>query len=543
MLVDYAISQPSQNSIETVATVPSQFETDPETLERELGSTELDSILGLTVKRDSAAKKTTFLAMHLAQTSQDQYNVGFQAESGTGKTYIPDELVAYFPASEVRLIAGASPTSFFHEIGESRLLVELEKQEDLAGVFDEDELKKERVADLEYRKLLVEAEKEKRAPPRDTRRRVTFVNLANKIVVFQDMPHWILMEKLRPLLSHDRKILRYQITDRQGKGSLRTKTIVIKGYPTVVFATARSTREDQEKTRIWLLSPETTQEKIGEALELLGFRVGDRGAFQQWLEADPGRRWLRLRIHRIRETGIDDVVIKNWKGVLDRFKEKREFLSPRASRDWPRLLYMIKGFALLNCFRRERSGSSIYANQTDIDAGFSLYREIATPNELGVSPEIYDLYESVLLPLTSGGTGVDRKEIGRAYADHYHRTLNNDRLRREILPSLESAGLITQEADPDDRRQTLVWCTVSAPISSPENRGKNSAPTPLSYDLLVKALRKRGASTADSCLEMAETITGDRSQAEKLLGQLTADVVLAQAPDGLWRIVKGLEGS
>src|SRR6266699_5306104 len=91
MLVDYAISQPSQNSIETVATVPSQFETDPETLERELGSTELDSILGLTVKRDSAAKKTTFLAMHLAQTSQDQYKVGFQAESGTGKTYIPDE--------------------------------------------------------------------------------------------------------------------------------------------------------------------------------------------------------------------------------------------------------------------------------------------------------------------------------------------------------------------------------------------------------------------------------------------------------------------
>jgi hypothetical protein len=204
---------------------------------REISLEELNSIISTTVKRDEPTKAITFLGMLLAQTIEDQYNIAFQAESSTGKSYIPLELANYFPKEDQLIYASASPTSFFHEVGQ----------------WDKD-------------------------------RKVITVNLEGKILVFMDQPHWMLMEKLRPLLSHDRKVLTYKITDKTGKGGLRTKTVEIIGYPTVVFCTAKSTLEDQERTRLWFLSPETSQEKLSESLHLLTKKYSDPDAYREWLE-------------------------------------------------------------------------------------------------------------------------------------------------------------------------------------------------------------------------------------------------------------------
>ena len=58
---------------------------------------DLIDILGSTVKHDDVNKAITFLAMLLTYTDQDQINIGFLAESSSGKSYIPLELSAYFP--------------------------------------------------------------------------------------------------------------------------------------------------------------------------------------------------------------------------------------------------------------------------------------------------------------------------------------------------------------------------------------------------------------------------------------------------------------
>src|SRR3989442_11366354 len=102
------------------------------------------------------------------------------------------------------------------------------------------------------------------------------------------------------------------------------------------------------------------------------------------------------------------------------------------------------------------------------------------------------IYESVIVPLTTNGDKVDRKAIQQKHFEIYHRLLPPDRLRKETLPALESAGLIGQEPDPQDKRRTLVWCTITSPISAgisngsihsqdqqlPEQyRGNNSAPS------------------------------------------------------------------
>jgi len=88
------------------------------------------------------------------------------------------------------------------------------------------------------------------------------IDLERKILIFIDMPHDELLVRLRPLLSHDRKELHYKITDKSSKRKLRTKRIKIIGYPSVVFCTGKLRIEDQEATKLILLSLETNQEKI-----------------------------------------------------------------------------------------------------------------------------------------------------------------------------------------------------------------------------------------------------------------------------------------
>lgn len=228
---------------------------------------------------------------------------------------------------------------------------------------------------------------------------------------------------------------------------------------------------------MWLLSPEASQEKLEESLELLGVKIGNREAFAEWIQNHPSRRWLMERIQQIRNSGIRNIIIPDWPKILERYKEKRPHLSPRSQRDWPRLLYLIKGFALLNCFQRAKAGPlSIIVDQKDVDAVFTLYEGLARSNELGLSPEIFRIYEEAILPLAPPGQGVSRKDIRGRYFSLYHRPLADDRLRRQILPALESAGLVSQDVNPEDRREMLVYCTVPSPISpTPEYRGKNSA--------------------------------------------------------------------
>jgi hypothetical protein len=504
---------------------------------RPTGLRELAEILSTTVKRDEPAKLITFLGMLLAQTEEDQYNIAFQAESSTGKSYIPLELVEYFPEKERREYAGASPTSFFHQMGRWISLQEAVQLTGAHGLFDKDELA-------------------------DKNRKVILVDLEGKILLFMDQPHWMLMEKLRPLLSHDKKLLRYDITDKTGKGGLRTKTVLLRGYSSVVFCIVKSTQEDQERTRLYLLSPETTQEKLSESLNLIVRKEGDRNAFKEWIEENPLRAWLKSRVAAIRNSGIRNVVIPNEDQVLKRFLEGRNYLKPRDQRDLPRLLRLIKAAALLNCLHREKSGpESIIASDDDIEEGFRLYGRVAESNELGLSPESYEVYEKVISPIASGEEGAPRKDIRKRYWEVYHRHLQERRLARDILPSLESAGLITEEPDPNDRRKMRVYCTDASYISADTRAGDEAAP----QSSLGKYRRRNSAvHPTQSPNLQAERVTleelrdllrelwpggrleeledliiryGGRSgdEARSLVNRWVADGRLAQAPEGDWK--------
>ena len=423
---------------------------------------EIAEILGSTIRQDEPTKLILFCAGILTFTSEDQINVLMSGESAGGKSYITLEVAAYFPSAIQIVVARASPTAFFHD----------------AGTWDKDA-------------------------------KVLRVNLRQKLLIFLDQPHYTLLERLRSLLSHDKRELLHKITDKSRRGELRTKNVVIEGYPTVIFCAAKLTLDDQERTRVFILSPETGQEKIDESLRLAVARIGDREGFKQWVDSNPRRRWLRARVEAIQAAQIKQVIVEDQEEVYNRFKQAHSHLAPRHQRDLPRILSLIKAHAMLNWRHREtRVPGTVVANREDVEAGFSLYSLIAKPNELGLSPQVYEIYESVVKPLLDKVQSASRKEIMCAYREFYGRSLSRKKLEEEILPSLETASLITQETDPNDKRRVLV-CHPDAGNNSPSATHSGNVPlmwgTPLGERIQVGTewLRKPEKLDAEGWAERA----------------------------------------
>jgi len=409
--------------IEGLAASKQELAAKLQNLLRPLTVQELEDILNTTVKCDGPNKVITFLTALLTYTEAEQINLGFLAESCVGKSYIPLEVSWYFPKEDVLKLGYASPTSFFHEMGQ------IEKTESFDG----------------------------------TKHAKVHINLANKLLVFLDMPHAGLLERLRPLLSHDEKVIENKITDKSEKRGMRTKTVVITGFPVIMFCSANEGLNEQEKTRLLLLSPEKSQEKLWEALILKLLKESDREAFSRYMESEPSRVFLRARVEAVKSARIKHVIVPDDLRdlIMKRFTKKRKWLQPRHLRDISRLLALIKAFALLNYAHRQRVGDAITVNAEDVEVGFQLYEAISEPNELGISPEQYEIFKAMQKE-DKEGNGFTILEFQQFYMKTFHKPLGYERAKL-ILKDLCGAGLLAEAPNEKDKRQNkyvIVNCGV-----------------------------------------------------------------------------------
>jgi hypothetical protein len=337
-----------------------ELHSDTEETKKELGISkiteemtveELQDILGLTIKYDNSNKLITFLCMLSAYTESNQFNISFRAPSSTGKSYIPIELSELF--EDVISIGYASPTSFFHE----------------SGMWDEE-------------------------------RKVIIVDFERKILVFMDQPHDQLLQRLRPFLSHDEKEVQSKITDRREKYGLRTKTVLLRGYASVIFCTGSLKIDEQEATRNFLLSPETSQEKLRKGICLKALRKGNRPAYNSWLEDDIRRKMLKERIRLIKESKINEIIIPEPEKVAERFiNEQTGKLKPRHQRDIERIISLIGSLALINLwYRGKDENNNIYVEQKDIDEAFKIWSDVAICQELNIPPYVWRIFKEIIEP-------------------------------------------------------------------------------------------------------------------------------------------------
>lgn len=381
---------------------------------REISLDELTEILETTIKYDRENKVITFLVCLGTYTDEEQSNILYIAETTTGKSYIPLEILQYFPQEDIEKLSYASPMSFFHLYGK--------KQTEEKGV------------------------KEDGTPETHT---YYLIDMSKKVYIFKDMPSMQLLERLRSLLSHDEREMQLQITNKSEKAGYRTQHYRIRGYPTFIFCTATTKIFDpQESTRFFVLSPEIDTAKIEEAIKLLALRKGNKQFYKDAISGMSARHFLSHRIELIKAERILDVVIPNVNDIADDFIKNHPFLNPRAMRDFGRLISLIKYWAMLNCFSRKMEekpeGKIVYADKIDVEVGFILYEAICTSNEMGLSPENYGIYKRIF-EAYDRGIGLTKEEISAAYLKVFHRPLGNNRLNRDIIPNLLASGLIYRD--------------------------------------------------------------------------------------------------
>jgi aspartate carbamoyltransferase regulatory subunit len=390
-----------------------------------LSARELIHILGTTIKHDNDNKLIAFIGQLSVYTEDSQLNVSFNAPSSTGKSFIPIEIAKLFPPENVMELGQVSPTAFYH----------------MAGEFD----------------------KEKQQYT---------VDLSNKIIIFLDQPHTMLIERMRPILSHDKKEIESQITDKTQKHGLRTKKVIIRGFPAVTYCSAGLRMDEQEITRFLLLSPEITQDKIKDGVLESLKKSADRDAYLDHTELNTPRQQLKKRILAIRDAKVADIriTIEDQEYIKNRFLGSISMLKPRHQRDIKRLVSISKIFALLNLWERKKEGSNIVADRVDIDEAFTVWERISISQELNIPPYVYRIYEDVIIAAFNdkndsncqdyvdliGPIGVTRQEIMNKHYKVYGRMIDAISLRQQILPMLVQTGLIIEEQDPNDKRSRLV---------------------------------------------------------------------------------------
>lgn len=296
-------------------------------------------------------KLIVFLAMLSAYTEDSQINILLNAPSSSGKSYIPLEIAKLFPEESMMKLLYVSQSAFFHENGE----------------YDKEKNEKH-------------------------------IRLDRKIIVFIDQPRTDLLGRLRPILSHDEKVMICKITDKTGQGGHKTKNIIIHGYPVAIFCTASTGLDEQEATRFLLLSPETHSEKIQDTIHAKIQSESMENEYLESIENNPERLILKERIEFIKNAQIEGIRILNSTEVEKRFLENKKHLKPRHQRDVGRFISLIKTFALLNLPYRKRVGSTLYTEKEDLEEAWSIWERLAPGQEYNISPYAMQIYNEVFIP-------------------------------------------------------------------------------------------------------------------------------------------------
>lgn len=402
--------------------------------EKEFSLDEIKETLGSTIKKDDATKLNVFHDMLLTYTYDEQQNTGLIAGSSTGKSHIPLEIAAYFPKQDIIKLGYASPTSFSHQRG---IWMRDPRLPPLPEGLNEDE---------------------EETKKRQAKENLVVIDLHRTIIIFLDAPHSELLKNLRALLSHDDKYIEQHITDRNQKTGMRTKRILLVGYPTVIFCSANTFLDEQEKTRLNLYSPESSQDKIREAIAHKIYKDGNREEYNKTLEEDPRRQLLQARVIDIKNCNFQHITIPEelQAQINEKFLEIHHTLQARHQRDVGKLEAKIKACALLNYPKRKHKiNENVEVNYEDVINGFALYETYRESNELGLPPEAYDAYLKLKDEFLS--PGITLEDYQKAYFKIYKVLLGRDKARNN-LKNYTTVGLLVENPDPNDKRKTRYMC-------------------------------------------------------------------------------------
>jgi len=412
-----------------------KYEQEQKDLRREATLEEITEILDLTIKLDEDIKSLVFLTFLTAYTKNEQVNVIVSGESSIGKTYVVSEVSKFFPNEDLIKKHGVSPTAFFYD--DNRVLVDKTTLEKFTLVQPSPD-----------------ASQEEKHAYREQKKNTAFLqDFERKIIVLPDMPDVKVLEKLRPVLSHDDRICVYSNTTPNPYG-MRAKDVYVRGFGIFVVCTCTPYLDEQETSRTFQINPQWTPEKEKAVLGLINKR-NSSPKFNTELESNPQRIWLKKRIELIKDTEINEIFINEelLTDIYKWFEGKRESSTPKSSREYTRLLSLAKAWCLFNLWNREKDENlNLYCTQTDIEVAKKVYASIVESSAYNLSPEEYAFFKHLEEIYKGTSTGFKVSEAHQIYYNKNKRPCSDKRLRN-MLESFCREGLMRK----DKQGQTFYY--------------------------------------------------------------------------------------
>jgi hypothetical protein len=390
----------------------------------------LERILKISEKRlvgDESIRKLEILVM--ASCYGVPLNLNLSQVWSSGRSTITSEMVELMPEGSAWFLAGLSPTGLVHERGEW------------------DEAKKAFIVDLD-----------------------------KKLLAFLENPDQKTVEKLRPLLSHDRYEIMYRFTDRTSKGKLKTLVSILRGWPAVIFC-GRGMPATEEYSSRWITaSPSVSVTKIGSVIDRKGLGYKTPKIYEKGRDYEVVRAAFRI----LGEGERRKVVVKFADTLAKHFRRK----SPTDMRRFDHFMQLVLASATLHALQRERNEEGeIKAQIEDARIAYDLFHRVEATSIYGVGEHLLDFWE-VLKELSVQTPSIDVDEARAAFAKNFGKPITRRWLRDQYLDPLEGAGMIDLVEDTEDKRRKKV--VVLRPVVEPlldfqafERELKETSPMPL----------------------------------------------------------------
>lgn len=404
-----------------------------------------------TVKQDKIVKLCN-IATAFSTYTKDPLNSYIKGGTSIGKTYSTMETLKFFPEEDIWSLGGMSPTALMHEKG---IWLDEEGIEIKTEFVPEKPKKSDYNNEKDYQIAKQEFQIEKNDWNERLKNSYKVIDLSHKILQFLEPPHSETLQKLFPILSHDKNEVTFKITDKNALGQLETITTKLRGFPAVFLCSTRKVN-DETVSRFFTYSPENTENKYIAANKITNQKFSEKWKYEN---KSKERKNIELYIRAIRRKLIEekaDILIPFTLSNI--FPNKK----PEDMRHFKQFLELIQSLTVLNIFDRTsvKLNEKIYyiSSIEDTIVAYLIYQSIIETTETGEEQNILDFYHNHL----EINEEINKSEfftiegITNMWNDNYNIHLSKERVRVKVVDVLvDRLGYLDRITNPTDKRQNM----------------------------------------------------------------------------------------
>jgi hypothetical protein len=453
-------------------------------------------IVAKEVKQDERLSKQVYLTL-LSTYTKNPINLAINAPTGEGKSYVVRKVAELFPQSDVIFLTAMTDKALFHRQG--TLVIKDENGEyqpieskirELDSEIEDKQSEMERANDSNLKKGLKSQIKILESDKKDlSKSAIKLIDLNHKALIFVDTPKHTLLEAIMSLLSHDHYEVEYEFVDNFN--GIKTRTNVLRGYPTVIFTAAidysKYQRWSEIQRRFIITNPKMTAEKYRESIKLMGAKYGlPEFVYEETIVSESQKNQAKEMVKELKEKIllISERNSPNSPNVFIPFYESLDISFPAGEASdvtaATRLYNYLTLLPLVNIDKRPRLVTRSDGNPILRTCPFATFDDLQESIYLmeysnGVRPYILEWYNEVFLVEfnekknnnndeedDNEEVGLTTKELVDATFRIRERRLSTQQVYETYIVPLVNAGYIDKIENKQDKRSYIFLPVLNA---------------------------------------------------------------------------------